>query len=173
MADLKALKEQVNELSDKEQLSAVIQAAQARLDEVAKGKGELHLVLRKGEWVATTPPVNGRRKVIARLGLKLAPAAAFQLAQEKSPEMADYELPKVEAATQRQQEPDKIGWWQDEAGNRRYYDRPAYDQHKAAWQKRHELANDPLALAYGLSGEAIEELRQLQAEGYQLVLQEK
>ena len=166
-----AILDQIGRLTDKEQLTAVIQTAQARLEEMTKGKGEIHLILRKGEWVAATPPVNGRRKTIAKLGPKLSPAAVLAVAAEPAPEKADFELPKVEGATQRQQEPDRISWWEDEEGNRRYYDRPAYDQVKAAWDKRNKLANDPLALAYGLSGEAIEKLRQLEAEGYRLVWQ--
>jgi hypothetical protein len=164
--------DQIGRLNDKEQLTAILQAAQARLEALEKGQKEVHLALRKGEWVATTPPVNGRRKTIAKLGPKLSPAAVLEVAAEKSPEKADFELPKIEGATQRQQEPDKVSWWEDEGGNRRYYDRPAYDQVKAAWDKRNKLANDPLALAYGLSGEAVEKLRQLEAEGYRLVWQE-
>lgn len=167
-----AILEQIGRLNDKAQLAAVIQAAQARLEELEKGKGEIHLILRKGEWVAATPPVNGRRKTIAKLGPKLSPAVVLELAAEKSPEKADFEIPKLEGAAQRQQEPDRVGWWEDEGGNRRYYDRPAYDEAKAAFDQRHQLANDPLALAYGLSGEAVAKLRQLEAEGYRLVLQE-
>lgn len=157
----------------KEELQALAAAIQARLEELERDKGELYLTLHKGEWYATMPPQpDGRRRIVARLGPKLSPAAALKQAKEPAPDIAAFELPKVEAAKIKAHQPDKVGWWEDNKGNRRYYDRPAHDQARALWRKGHDLANHPLAIALGLTCGGVEKLIQLEAAGYRLVLPE-
>lgn len=157
----------------REELAALALAIQARIDELERDKGELYLTLHKGEWYATMPPQpDGRRRVITKLGPKLSPAAALKQAREKPPEMEAFELPKSDAARIKTNQPDRVGWWEDGRGNRRYYDRPAHDQARSLWRKGHDLANHPLAIALGLTCRGVEKLVKLEADGYRLVLPE-
>jgi hypothetical protein len=163
--------QEIANLTDKDQLAAIARAVECRLEELERNKGELCILLHKGEWYATAPPApDGRRRVVAKLGPKLSPAAVLKQAKEPAPAMEAFELSRPEANRIKEKEPDKVGWWEDGRGNRRYYDQPAYNQARALWKKGHDLANHPLALAYGLSREGVAKLVGLEAAGYRLAL---
>jgi hypothetical protein len=172
VTDQQVVREAIGKMGG-EELATLAQVIQARLEELERDKGELYLTSHKGEWYATSPPQpDGRRRIIAKLGPKLTPAAALKQAREKAPEIESFELPKLQAAQLKEKEPGKVGWWEDKQRNRHYYDQPAYNQARALWKKGHDLANHPLAMAFGLTCGGVEKLIQLEAAGYRLVLPE-
>jgi hypothetical protein len=157
---------------NQEELERVIAAAQKRLAYLNQPKGELQLTLVNGVYVLR---LRGTSKGI-KLGEPLSAAAALRQANNPAPTPADFELPKAHALQQMNRTPNSIGWWEpnDQPGpaHRRYYLVEPYDEARAAWHEKHKLASDPLALVYHLPLDAVKRIRDLEQEGYTIVLPE-
>lgn len=171
MDDLPPLLQAIGKLNQAE-LEKIIATAQKRLDEMQRPKRVLKLMLVNGEYVLR---LEGTAKGI-KLGPPLSSAAALRQATTPAPTPADFEIPKSQAQQVMNQKPEAVGWWEIDNLNglatRRYYLVEPYHRARTAWREQHQLASDPLALAYHLPTESVKRVKELEREGYVIQLPE-
>lgn len=157
----------ISKLENKQALETISTAVKTRLDELTRPKGQLHLQLIDGVWVALE--ATGKQTT---LGKQLTMTEVLKQLREKQPTPTDFELTANQAATLRAKEPERVGWWHDSTNGQyltHYYDIPPFQDALARWKQNQALAHDPITTTFRMSLETVRQLRQLEESGYDIV----
>jgi hypothetical protein len=160
----------IGRISDPDLLQAIVQTAQDRLGQLQQQRPRVTITF-QGEtvWAQISGP-DGEEKQ-QRLGDRLTAAAALENAATPPPHAADYELTSAQAHQIRQRDRERVGWWEDDAGQRRYYDVPAHDAARKEWHAISTAARDPRALAYRLPMGVIQAIQKWEGDGWEVEIE--
>ncbi|MCA9936560.1 MAG: hypothetical protein KC415_21645 [Anaerolineales bacterium] len=166
------IRDKIQSLNDTDQLTAIITLAQERL-EYLRSKPAIYLVVKNGNWYAVQNKDNPELRQVVLLGRRLPPAEVLARARKAAPTPLDFEIDKVEADRRRMTSREHIGWVEEPVGkigiNRRYYSVPDYDKALTAYRRWRDLAMNPLAMAYGLTVEAMEKIVRWETAGHTII----
>jgi hypothetical protein len=160
---------EIQTLTDQKQLEEIINAAQNRLQNLRQPR-TIHLVLHRNHWYGVEE--RDGKKMATPLGRRLTPAEVLANARNTGPTALDFEISKEEADRRHLAEREAIGWVEEDtpAGvNHRYYIVPDYEQARAEWRVWRGLAQDPIAMAYGIGVEGMGRLCRLVEGGCEVV----